>query len=504
MGVWRGESDLGGRREVAAGRPVRGRSRAARQAAVLAGMLGLLAACSGTTVVGGGDGGSGADTATGGTGSAGQASAADTSETTESQETGPERIVPRVDVPFIPPIVLPDVSVLSTGGAQVEQSVGALATPTAGLDVLSASCAADGGALEYQGGSDDSFFSVATDGSGTYSDVGGDENVTVVVEEDGSGTYSDVGGDRNLTIVVAPDGSGTYSDLGGDRNLTIVVEPGGFGTYSDYGGDRNLTVVIASDGSGSYTDYGGAENLTISALPDGSGTFTDYGTDQNVTVSAQSDGSWSITDYSVDKNLTLTVNADGSGTFTDNGPGTILTITVDSNGQGTYVDDVAGTTSTFTTDIGILDPKVLVAGPRPVFAVADRFPPLDKLGRLTPPCATVVRLDADVMFDFDSDQLRPEAAPVVEAVAQAVIESGDPIEVQGHTDSKGADDYNLDLSERRAESFKAALVAAGVTSEITTTGFGETRPVAPNEKDDGSDDPAGRQLNRRIEVVFPE
>lgn len=113
-------------------------------------------------------------------------------------------------------------------------------------------------------------------------------------------------------------------------------------------------------------------------------------------------------------------------------------------------------------------------------------------------------MDGDVLFDFDSDQLRPEAAPVVEAVAKAVIESGKPIEVHGHTDSKGSDDYNQDLSQRRAESFKAALVAQGVTSEITTTGFGETRPAAPNEKADGTDDPAGRQLNRRVEVVIPE
>lgn len=471
-----------------------------RQAATLVSMIGLLAACSGTTSAGEATGTTDAGEASAGATAPASAAAG----ATDDSSAGGERTVPRVDVPFVPPIVLPDVSVLGTGGAQVERSVGALATPTAGLDVVGAACAADGGSLDYQGGDDDSFFDVATDGSGTYSDVGGDENVSVEIAEDGSGTYSDLGADRNLTIVANPDGSGTYSDLGGDRNLTIDVAADGSGTYSDYGGDRNLTIAILPDGSGTYSDYGGDRNLNIVASPDGSGSFGDLGGDLNVTVTAQPDGSWSYTDQSVGKNLSLTVNADGSGAYIDDGPGTSLSITVDGNGQGSYVDNEAETSSTFTTAIGILDPTVLIAGPRPVFAVADRFPPLDKLGKLQPPCVTVIRMDADVLFDFDSDQLRPEAAAVVEAVAKAVTESGKPIDVHGHTDSKGSDEYNQDLSERRAGSFKTALVAAGVTSEITTAGFGETRPVAPNEKADGTDDPAGRQLNRRVEVVIPE
>lgn len=469
-----------------------------RQAAVLASMLGLLAACSGTTSAGDAGG------ATGVTGAPSGATASTSGAATAASDAtaGGERTVPRVDVPFVPPIVLPDVSVLGSGGAKVEQSVGALATPTAGVDVVGAACAAGGGDLVYQGGEGDSFFDVATDGSGTYSDVGGDANVTVEVAEDGSGTYSDQGGDNAITIEAKPDGSGTYSDAGGDNSLTIEVAADGSGTYSDLGGDRNLTIAILPDGSGSLVDAGGDRNLTIDAQPDGSGTYTDLGGDRNVTITALPDGSWTYTDVSVGTDLSLEVKADGSGTFVDGGSG--LTITVDGNGQGTYVDENADAPSTFTTDIGILDPEVLIAGPRPVFAVADRFPPVDKLGRLSPPCATVIRMSGDVLFDFDSDQLRPEAAPVVESVAEAVIESGKPVEVQGHTDAKGSDEYNQDLSERRAEAFKAALVAAGVTSEITTTGFGETRPVAPNEKADGSDDPAGRQLNRRVEVVIPE
>jgi outer membrane protein OmpA-like peptidoglycan-associated protein len=78
-----------------------------------------------------------------------------------------------------------------------------------------------------------------------------------------------------------------------------------------------------------------------------------------------------------------------------------------------------------------------------------------------------------------------------------------PMQVDGHTDSIGSDAYNQSLSERRAASVKAWLVAHdGVPAATPIRGFGKTRPVAPNSKPDGSDAPDGRQKNRRVEVVI--
>jgi len=75
--------------------------------------------------------------------------------------------------------------------------------------------------------------------------------------------------------------------------------------------------------------------------------------------------------------------------------------------------------------------------------------------------------------------------------------------VEGHTDSKGADDYNQTLSEKRARTVKDWLVARGaLAGTAAVQGWGERRPVAPNAKGDGSDDPASRQKNRRVEVVL--
>jgi len=74
------------------------------------------------------------------------------------------------------------------------------------------------------------------------------------------------------------------------------------------------------------------------------------------------------------------------------------------------------------------------------------------------------------------------------------------IEIGSHTDSRGADDYNQRLSQERAESVVSYLILNGIKEDrLVAKGYGETLPVAPNENEDGSDNPEGRQLNRRTE-----
>lgn len=116
-----------------------------------------------------------------------------------------------------------------------------------------------------------------------------------------------------------------------------------------------------------------------------------------------------------------------------------------------------------------------------------------------------IDLSADVLFDFDRAELKPAAAGDLGKVAEvAAANPGTPIQVEGHTDSKGVDAYNQRLSERRAAAVKAWLVERGglEPGRIETRGWGETRPVAPNETPDGADDPEGRQRNRRVEITI--
>jgi outer membrane protein OmpA-like peptidoglycan-associated protein len=104
---------------------------------------------------------------------------------------------------------------------------------------------------------------------------------------------------------------------------------------------------------------------------------------------------------------------------------------------------------------------------------------------------------SDVLFDFDSANLKPGAREKVARIAGILQSHPDlKIQVEGHTDSVGSDDYNLRLSERRAESVRASLVQQGIAREVVgTAGFGESKPVATNGT------AAGRQQNRRVEIV---
>jgi photosystem I P700 chlorophyll a apoprotein A2 len=113
-----------------------------------------------------------------------------------------------------------------------------------------------------------------------------------------------------------------------------------------------------------------------------------------------------------------------------------------------------------------------------------------------------IDLSADVLFDFDKASLRQEAGPALEKVA-AVMNTYPKASalIEGHTDGKGSDQYNQRLSERRAESVRNWLTTTGVKTRMSVRGWGKTKPVAPNTKPDGSDDPVGRQKNRRVEIT---
>lgn len=128
---------------------------------------------------------------------------------------------------------------------------------------------------------------------------------------------------------------------------------------------------------------------------------------------------------------------------------------------------------------------------------------LKELGAKVTETEIVINLSADVLFDFDKASLKPEAIEALSKVAGVLTQMPEAvITIEGHTDSKGSEKYNLALSERRAKSVRDWLAREGGLAEgqLTTQGFGEARPVAPNTLADGSDDPEGRLKNRRVEI----
>ena len=277
-------------------------------------------------------------------------------------------------------------------------------------------------------------------GDGSMSTSSGATSVTN--NGDGSGTYSD----GKVSIVNNGDGSGTYSD----GKVSIVVNGDGSGTYSD----DHLSVVVNGDGSGTYTDSATGESIVING--DGSGTY--------------SHGKISIVN-----------NGDGSGTYSDD--------------KVSIVNDGTGSAT--------VDGATVSAKPVPKAGKVGTFPSIDA-AKPVQSCGTVITLEDSVLFDFGSSGLRSEASTTLSNLATVLKDSKAPkVQVQGHTDSISDDASNQTLSEQRAKVVTDALTSNGVTATIESVGYGETRPVAPNENSDGSDNPAGRRLNRRVEIFVP-
>jgi outer membrane protein OmpA-like peptidoglycan-associated protein len=115
-----------------------------------------------------------------------------------------------------------------------------------------------------------------------------------------------------------------------------------------------------------------------------------------------------------------------------------------------------------------------------------------------------IALSGDILFNFDKWNIRSEAEKTLKKVAEVVNASGSSqVVIAGHTDSKGSEPYNQRLSEKRAESVKNWLITNGAVDAkiMNTIGYGESKPVAPNMNPDGSDNPEGRQKNRRVEIT---
>lgn len=120
------------------------------------------------------------------------------------------------------------------------------------------------------------------------------------------------------------------------------------------------------------------------------------------------------------------------------------------------------------------------------------------------PCSQRFSIGADTLFEFDKATLTPRAEETLTVLGPMIQNVGaHPVTIEGHTDAVGTDDYNQQLSDRRAERVRNWLLEHKVVERraVFTVGYGEKKPVAPNTKPDGKDNPAGRALNRRVEIV---
>ena len=338
-------------------------------------------------------------------------------------------------IPRIPEITIPDFIGVTQQQLQFEQAMPAQLKTVAGIKVYPARC--DNQQLISSNGS---LTQYSADNATQISDKG-----VVSINQDGSGTSTN---DR-LTLEVQADGSGSLVAKGASDD------------------DTGITLNVNADGSGTYVGPEG----TISVDGKGGGTWV---------------GKWG----------NITIHADGSGSWTGDND----VVEIQANGAGTWVGSQMQTNHGDGTGTVGPEEKATQMAPWPLAPKVGKLPLLNKLSMPGQVCGYVISLDDQVLFDFDQATIRPDASNILTELANALKQiTASAIEIRGHTDSKGSDEYNQTLSENRALAVLKALQQQAQFSHIEAHGYGESKPVAPNEVG-GKDSPSNRQLNRRVEI----
>ena len=293
------------------------------------------------------------------------------------------------------------------------------------------------------------------DGTGLVSGttvLGGDgsavsttDNGSVVNSGQGAGVINE----GPISVVYGGDGTGVYSNS--DTQVSMNVNADGSGTYST----PTESYVIDGQGGGNYSNSATSESIINHG--DGSGNYSR----QEISIINRGDGTGSYND--------------GKLSIINNGDGTALV-------NGVTITDA---------------PKVEKVPP------LGKFPPVESL-KPVESCGTLITLEDGLLFDFGKSDIRSDAAQTLSKLATVLNDAKVPAaHIYGHTDSVSDEAFNQKLSEDRANAVSAELKKDGVTATLDATGYGETKPVAPNENPDGSDNPAGRALNRRVEIYIP-
>ena len=338
-------------------------------------------------------------------------------------------------IPRIPEITIPDFIGVTQQQLQFEQAMPAQLKTVAGIKVYPARC--DNQQLISSNGS---LTQYSADNATQISDKG-----VVSIHQDGSGTSTN---DR-LTLEVQADGSGS------------------------------LVAKAASDDE---------TGITLNVNADGSGTYV--GPEGTISVDGKGGGTW------VGKWGNITIHADGSGSWTGDND----VVEIQANGAGTWVGSQMQTNHGDGTGTVGPEEKATQMAPWPLAPKVGKLPLLNKLSMPGQVCGYVISLDDQVLFDFDQATIRPDASNILTELANALKQiTASAIEIRGHTDSKGSEEYNQTLSENRALAVLKALQQQAKLNHIEAHGYGESKPVAPNEID-GKDSPSNRQLNRRVEI----
>ena len=360
-------------------------------------------------------------------------------------------VVPGYDVGEIPPVPMFSFpanlnALIALGTSKIDLSSVTMAYP--GVTVTAADCAQHD----------------------TQSAAGESGTITWLQGADGNLVYTS--GDVSVSIG-ADHRSGSYVDS------TRMYSNKGDGT--GYYKDKSVEAGIALDG----TIYSGMVNFSdgSSVYNDGEGGGSYFSKSTTAAIGRGITAGYSYAPGEHDINI----YKGGKGVYED------ANIQVVNKGDGTGYVKLKSTGKTYVTKVAPLPPVVPVTP----------LPPLDP-GTSAKFCGVSLHMDAALLFDFGSAQVRPDAQAMLDVAAKALTTNHVPKAViEGHTDGRGNATQNQTLSEQRAQAVVDILQGDGVTTSLKAKGYGSTRPVAPEVTSTGADDPAGRQLNRRVEIFIP-
>ena len=251
-------------------------------------------------------------------------------------------------------------------------------------------------------------------------------------------------------------------------NYSMQIDKNGAGQYED----EKVTIQRYEDGAGQYLNK--VTGVTLQVDKDGTGLYTDNKNNIKIYV-GETNARYES------PNVEMVNNGDGSGTYTDKSKNLVI----ENDGKGKAKITFNGQ----TTEV---DAKPLEKpGKLPKLEMVLPVPSIEANSLL-------ITSDSGILFDVDKYDVRPEDKEVLKNLATVLKEMNvKNFEIDGYTDSDGSDEHNQVLSENRANSVKKFLASQGVTAEITTKGYGESRPVASN------DTAEGKQKNRRVEIIIP-
>jgi OOP family OmpA-OmpF porin len=316
---------------------------------------------------------------------------------------------------------------------------------------------------------DSSANAVATELNEALADVAGVTATPAQCDESGVVAGKDA-------VFLYGDASGTYTSPDGTEQKF---------EESDDATINGVAIEKTEDGGEAYT----SGSVSIKNFGNGSGEYTDLGI--NIRISEDGIGFYD------DGTTSIHTSGDGSGDYTDG------TVEISNQGDGSGSYEAAGLVIwNYGDGTGTVNDEPVEIDPLPPVPSVGVFPGLSVLD---PPktCGTTLTIEEGALFSSGKAALSDSADATLDAVAD-VLTKLDVAEatVSSHTDAIGLDKDNDKLTDKRADAVAKGLLERDVVADLTAEGFGESRPVAPNEID-GVDNPAGRQLNRRVEIFIP-